>query len=59
MIKDILNSINGLGIWGAMAIVLFFMVFAWWIFSCLMMNDNHVQHMGALPMDGSNEEKEN
>ncbi len=59
MIKDILNSINGLGIWGSMAIILFFMVFAWWIFSTLMMNDSHVKHMGALPIDGSSEEKDN
>lgn len=59
MIKDILNSVQGLGIWGTMAIVLFFMVFTWWVFSSLMMNNSHVEHMGSLPINsGSEEEKE-
>ncbi|MCM8531594.1 MAG: hypothetical protein NE330_10575 [Lentisphaeraceae bacterium] len=58
MIKDILNSVNGLGIWGSAAIILFFMVFAWWIFSTLMMNNQHVEHMGSLPLENGDEGKD-
>lgn len=59
MIKDILNSIQGLGIWGTLAVILFFMVFMWWVFSSLMLNKSHVDHMGSLPISsGDEDEKE-
>ena len=55
MFKDVLSSVQDLGLWGSLALVLFFLVFGWWVFSTLMMNDQHVEKMGALPLDNSDE----
>jgi hypothetical protein len=59
MIKDILRSIDSLGVWGTLAILLFFMVFAYWNISVLFLDKNFQAHMSHLPLDDNKSEGEN
>ena len=51
MIKDILHSVENLGLWGTLAILLFFIVFAYWNISVLFLDKGFQKHMSHLPLD--------
>lgn len=61
MVKDVIRSIDSLGIWGTMAIILFMSVFIYWTFASLMMKTSFQEHMSNLPLDDKlkNKESEN
>ena len=58
MIKDILRSIDSLGTWGTLAIIIFFSVFLTWILFVCFMDKDFRNHMENLPLDGDNTEEE-
>ena len=53
MVKDVIRSVESLGIWGTMAILLFLAVFLYWTFASFMMKKSFQQHMSNLPLEDS------
>ena len=51
MYKDILRSIDSLGLWGALALILFFLVFFYWVISVWFFDDDFQKRMSELPLD--------
>lgn len=51
MVKDVIRSIDTLGIWGTMAILLFLAVFLYWTFASLLMKKSFQKHMSNLPLE--------
>ena len=51
MYKDILRSIDSLGMWGALALVLFLMVFTYWAVSACFLDKDFQEKMSHLPLD--------
>ena len=51
MVKDVIRSIDSLGIWGTMAIILFVLVFLYWTFASVMLKKSFQKHMSNLPLD--------
>jgi cbb3-type cytochrome oxidase subunit 3 len=51
MIKNVLEHIGGVGVYGVISICLFFSVFLGAVFFALRMKKSHAAAMGALPLD--------
>ncbi|MEM7393249.1 MAG: hypothetical protein AAF492_12965 [Verrucomicrobiota bacterium] len=51
MVKNILSDIGGIGLYGIVALVLFFGVFVSMLVMVFAMKSRHAQRMGALPLD--------
>ena len=51
MIKNVLEHIGGVGVYGVISICLFFAVFLGAIVVALRMKKSHADSMGALPLD--------
>ena len=51
MVKDVIRSIDSLGIWGTMAIILFVLVFLYWTFASIMLKKSFQNHMSNLPLE--------
>lgn len=51
MVKDVIRSIDSLGIWGTMAIILFILVFLYWTFASIMLRKSFQNHMSKLPLE--------
>ena len=51
MIKNVLEHIGGVGVYGVISICLFFTVFLAAIFVALRMKKSHADSMSALPLD--------
>jgi cbb3-type cytochrome oxidase subunit 3 len=51
MIKNVLEHIGGVGVYGVISICLFFTVFLGAVFFALRMKKTHTDTMSALPLD--------
>lgn len=51
MIKDVIRSIDTLGIWGTMAILLFLAVFLYWTVASMLLKKSFQNHMSNLPLE--------
>ena len=51
MIKNVLEHIGGVGIYGVISVCLFFTVFLGAVFFALRMKKSHADAMSALPLD--------
>ena len=51
MVKDVLRSIDSLGIWGSVAIILFLLVFLYWTAATFLMKSSFRSHMSNLPLE--------
>lgn len=52
MIKNVLNNIDGIGIYGVISISLFFVFFAGMLLWAFARKKNYLDKMSALPLDG-------
>ena len=55
MYQDILRSIDGIGVFPAVSLVLFFVVFTLVVLYALRLDRAGVRHMAALPLDDHRE----
>jgi hypothetical protein len=51
MIKNVLEHIGGIGVYGVISICLFFAVFLGAVFFAMRMKKSHADIMSALPLD--------
>lgn len=51
MVKDVIRSIDTLGIWGTMAILLFLAVFLYWTVASMLLKKSFQNHMSNLPLE--------
>lgn len=52
MIKNVLTHIDGIGIYGVLSISIFFAFFTGMLLWAFAQKKNHLDKMGALPLDG-------
>ena len=52
MIKHVLRSIDGVGSFGAAAVLLFFIVFVSVIVRLMLFTRSEIEELSALPLDG-------
>ena len=52
MIKHVLSSIDGVGSFGAAAVLLFFIVFVSVIVRLMLCTRSEIEELSALPLDG-------
>ena len=52
MIKNVLTHIDGVGIYGALSISIFFVFFTGMLLWAFAQKKSHLDKMGALPLDG-------
>ena len=57
MVKDVIRSMETLGIWGTMAIILFMLVFLYWTVASLMLKKSFQDHMSNLPLEDNLKKK--
>lgn len=57
MVKDVLRSIDSLGLWGTIAIVLFLLVFMYWSIASFLMKSSFRHHMSNLPLEDNSTTK--
>ena len=58
MIKNVLEHIGGVGVYGVISICLFFSLFIGAIFLVLRMKKSHADTMSALPLDDATPKSE-
>ena len=53
MVKHVLGSIDGVGSFGAAAVLLFFIVFVSVIIRLMLFSRSEIDELSALPLDGN------
>ena len=59
MIQNVLNGIEGVGVYGVISICIFFSFFSGMLLWAFMQKKNHLDKMGGLPLDGGETDKTN
>lgn len=52
MYQNVLNGIDGIGIYGVISIGIFFSFFTGMLIWAFVLKKNYLQHMAELPLDG-------
>ena len=52
MYKEVLDKIDGIGLYGVVSIVIFFVFFSGMLVWSLALKKNYLNKMGSLPLDG-------
>ena len=52
MYKDVLEKIDGIGLYGVVSILIFFVFFSGMLTWSLALKKNYLNKMGSLPLDG-------
>lgn len=56
MEQKVISSMNGVGIYGVISILIFVAFFTVTLFWAFGLKKNHLKHMGELPLDSSEED---
>jgi len=51
MVKNVVEAIEGIGIWGVVSLMIFFLFFVTVTIWAIRADKNHIQHMKRLPLD--------
>ncbi len=51
MVKDVIRSIDSLGLGGTIAVLLFLAVFVYWCIAAFMLKNSFQLHMSHLPLE--------
>lgn len=57
MEQKVISSLNGVGIYGIISILIFVAFFAITLFWAFGLKDNYLKHMEELPLDGGEKKK--
>ncbi len=57
MLRDVLNSISGIGIYPTIALVIFFSLFVTALVYVFRMDKSHEQHMSEIPLNDNSTSK--
>ncbi len=51
MVKNVVEAIEGIGIWGVISLMIFFLFFVTVTIWAIKADKNHIRHMERLPLD--------